>query len=150
MKQIIDEYGTALLALVAAIGVLALTAVLLLRPGSVVSQGVERMTDQYLSDELPASTQAIGEFYATAPVEIRVAKTATVGKTTDISDLFCGKEGETLSHIRVLSDGEGAWTVEGNDITFSKRGTYAMRIYAEDATGNYGTSTLWMNVGGVA
>ena len=149
MKQIIEEYGGTLLAMVASIGVIALAAVLLLRPGSVVSHGVERMTDQYLSDELPESLVAIERVYTMEPVEIEVRSSAVVGKTIELGDLFSGKDGAALSHLRVLGDGGTDWESDGKTITFAKRGMYSLRVYAEDASGNFGSSVMWIGVTGV-
>ncbi|MCR4999638.1 MAG: hypothetical protein K6A05_07360 [Lachnospiraceae bacterium] len=147
MKQIIDEYGGAMLALVASLGILALLTAVLLRPGSAVSQGIEAMTDGYLSDRLDNSKDAMAARYAMAPLQLQVAQSAVAGRPMALKDLFCKADGTALSLVRLLNDGEGQWEEKDGVITFPKQGMYCMRVYGADGQGNDGSSYLWMAVG---
>ena len=147
MRQIIDEYGGAMLALVASIGVLALVAAILLRPGSVVSHGVERMTDGYLSDRLEQSEEALVACLAAEPLHLQVLQAAVAGEGMELQDLYGAVGGQKLRQVRVLNDSEGQWTLEGTRITFPQRGMYLVRVYGMDEDGREGCSYLWTGVG---
>lgn len=148
MKQIIEEYGGAILAMVAAIAVITLAAVMLLHPGSVVSRGVERMTDGYLGDELQISKEAMAKYASKEPVELEIRRRVQVGETISLKDFIGGVGNQTLQEIRILNAAENNWIVKDGKITFLRRGTFPVRVYGENAEGNYGCCELWMSVGG--
>lgn len=146
MKHVLDEYGSTILAAVATICVLALVGLIVLRPGGVVSSGIEKMTGGYLSDRLPESEAQMRLVASSEPLEIRVVHGAVAGKQVSPKELFCDANGAPLRQVQVLGDGEGAWKNTADGILFPCSGFYAMRVYGEDAAGNYGCSVVWMNV----
>ncbi len=148
MKQVIEEYGGAILAMVAAIAVIALAAVMLLRPGSGVSRGGERMTDGYLGDELQISQEAMARYASLAPIALEIRHRVHVGETIPLKEFIGGVGNQTLQEIRILNAAENNWVIEDGNITFLRRGTFPVRVYGENAEGNYGCCELWMSVGG--
>lgn len=148
MRQIVEEYGGAILAMIATVAIIVLAATLLLRPGSVVSQGVERMTDGYLGDDVSDSKDAMAKYASMDPVQLEVRRNVHVGETMPLTE-FIGEVGnQTLQEIRILNAAENNWVIEDGQITFLRRGTFPVRVYGENADGNYGCSELWMSVGG--
>lgn len=148
MRQIVEEYGGAILAMVATVAVIVLAAALLLSPGSVVSRGIERMTDGYLGDDIQESKEEMARYASMDPVELKVCRNVHVGETMELTEFIGTVGNQTLQEVRILNAAENNWVIEDGNITFLRRGTFPVRVYGENAEGNYGCSELWMSVGG--
>lgn len=147
MKQVMEEYGGALLAVVAAMGVIALVMGLLFAPGSVLSRGMEHMTDRYLTDRLEDSTRVVAEITEAEPLEICVRGHLDVGKTTPLTEIFCQKDGAALQQVRLLSEPCEGWKLTEEGMTFFKSGSYLVRVYGENREGDFGCCSLWLCAG---
>ena len=148
MRQIVEEYGGAILAMVATVAIVVLAVALLFHPGSAVSKGIERMTDEYLGDDTSVSKDVMARFASMDPVKLEVRRSVHIGETMPLTE-FIGEVGnQTLREVRILNAAENNWVIEDGNITFLRRGVFPVCVYGENADGNYGCSELWMSVGG--
>lgn len=165
MKEIINEYGSAILAAISSALLLSLFSVLVFSPDGVVPQNIRTFAGGYAGEkacDLTAVTQQVGAARKKMP-ELKAQKNLYAKKRYDTKELFAPLNGYELRAVRatLLDDtkeietenGRGnmaeiAYENAGVDVSgqvlendgktllFPSEGYYALKMAAADGNGN--------------
>ncbi len=145
MKEIISQYGKALLSGVAMLLVFGL---LFLQNSPIgfktkMKSGAESVTDAKLQE-----TKTDIKMPKAKPV-VRSQENLKVENTYSARDLIKGEGITCVKLISVMDDEEKVIDdlKKGNEVFFKEPGVYRVSLYVEDAEGRFGTEDLYIGVG---
>jgi len=145
MKEIISQYGKALLSGVAMLLVFGL---LFLQNSPIgfkakMKSGAESVTDAKLQE-----TKTDIKTPKAKPV-VRSQENLKVENTYSARDLIKGEGITCVKLISVMDDEEKVIDdlKKGNEVFFKEPGVYRVSLYVEDAEGRFGTEDLYIGVG---
>lgn len=147
MKEIVSQYGKAVVAAVSVILVIGIVFGSTVWKKPLMSQASENGSLNYTVDKLDSGRTTFKE--TGKKLNIKTAGNVVTNREYQVRELFSG---EGIKDIRLIQisgeDGDDitAMLYKNGKVTFQKNGIYKLKIWAECSDGRFGTECLYIGV----
>ncbi|GEM_PF-2841370 len=147
MKEIVSQYGKAVVAVISVIFVIGIVFGTAVWKKPLMSQAGEKGSLNYSVDKIDSGRTTFVE--TGKKLNIKTAKNIETNRDYSVIELFDGEGIEDIRLIQISGEDETDLTpilYKNGKVTFTNDGIYKLKIWAECSDGSFGTECMYLGV----